>query len=147
MLSIFILAHLLKFCMTVFSFVFFIFFKSIFAMGIFNVKIPYCFCANLTLLPSIFVPLFFLFHFSSFFSFIVCITMFLLSKVHAMQSLVMILFYMRQASILRATFLKACFFIFSIETLLLNFSIILFFLLQKKGRVFALAAIVSQIWG
>lgn len=52
-LSIFILIHILAFCITSFSFLFLIFSKSIFIMEIPRAIIPYYFCINLAYFPKL----------------------------------------------------------------------------------------------
>ena len=60
----FILVKMLAFCVTIFFFVFFIFFRSIFAAEIPIVTIPYFFYINFALLSSTLIQL------SSFFNFL-----------------------------------------------------------------------------
>lgn len=131
-----------------FFFVFSAFSRQIFAIKILNARISYYFYANFALLPSTFVQPSFLLNFLASSSFVVYITMFPLGKVCATRNLmVVILFSTRQASILYAISLGAYFFISSAAVLSLSLTSISLFLLQRRRRVFALAAIATQVCG
>ncbi len=137
---------MLAFCMIIFSFVSFAFSKSIFAMRIPNVTIPYRFRVNFALHPSILVQPSSPLNFSAFSSFVVCIAMSPLGRVCAARNLVIVmLFSIRWASILCATSSRTCFVINSTEALSMSLITISLFMLYRRGRKFALTAIAAQV--
>lgn len=103
-LSTFMPIHILVFCVTSFFFVSSLFLRSIFVMAITKAITPYCFCINLALLPQTFIQTSLSFNFYTFSIFVLYITTFSLDRVCVARNfVVVILFFMKYASILFAT--------------------------------------------
>lgn len=94
-LSIFIPVLMLTFCAIIFSFISFIFFRSIFAIGIPSMTILYHFYANFALLSITFVQTSSSLNFSSSFLFVAYMAISLLSRVCSMWGLVVVILFFK----------------------------------------------------